>query len=146
MKEALSVIVLCLLGISVIILRAYINGKRKNRIGLSRRTMDRVAIARDIIALIEYYPHAFHYTTAMLEVMFVYGDIGFIRYRRYIKFVKDNLPTAIIYNLIDLQVSGTNYIDWANEVTVDKIYFVKGDKAIRIVWLQVLINNPQLIK
>ena len=146
MKEALSVIVLCLLGISVIILYGHISGKRKNRIGLSRRTMNRVAIARDIIALIEYYPHKFHYTTAMLEVMFVYGDIGFIRYRRYIEFIKDNLPTATVYNLVDLQVSGTNYIDWAGEVTVDKIYFVKGDKAIRTVWLQVLINNPQLIK
>ena len=146
MKEALSVIVLCLLGISVIILYGHISGRRKNRIGLSRRTMDRVAIARDIIALIECYPHKFHYTTAMLEVMFVYGDIGFIRYRRYIKFIKDNLPTAMIYSLIDQQVSGTNYIDWTNEVTVDKIYFVRGDKAIRIVWLQVLINNPQLIK
>ena len=146
MKEVLSVIVLCLLGIGVIILYAYIRGRKKNRIGLSRRTMDRVAIARDIIALIEYYPHTFHYTTAMLEVMFVYGDIGFIRYRRYIKFINDNLPTAMVYSLIDLQVSGTNYIDWASEVTVDKIYFVKGDKAVRIVWLQVLINNPQLIK
>lgn len=146
MKEVLSVIVLCLLGIGVIILYAYISGRRKNRVGLSRRTMNRVAIARDIIALIEYFPHNFHYTTAMLEVMFVYGDIGFVRYRRYIRFIKDNLPTAMVYNLVDQQVSGTNYIDWANEVTVDKIYFVKGDKAIRIVWLQVLINNPQLIK
>ena len=61
MKEVLSVIALCLLGIGVIILYAYISGKRKNRIGLSRRTMDRVAIARDIIALIEYYPHVFHF-------------------------------------------------------------------------------------
>lgn len=145
MKEVLSVIVLCLLGLGSIILYAYIRG-RKSRIGLSRKAMNGVAIARDIIALIEYYPCRFHYTTAMLEAMFIYGDIGFIRYRRYIKFVKDNLPTAIIYNLIDLQVSGTNYIDWANEVSVDKIYFIKGDKAIRIVWLQVLINNPHLIK
>ena len=145
MKEVLSVIVVCLFGIGSIILYAYIRG-RKSRIGLSRKAMNGVAIARDIIALIEYYPHAFHYTTAMLEVLFVYGDIGFIRYRRYIKFVNDNLPTAMIYNLIDLQVSGTNYIDWANEVSVDKIYFVKGDKTIRIVWLQVLINNPHLIK
>lgn len=48
MKEALAVIVLCLFGISVIILRAYINGKRKNRIGLSRRTMDRVANVPEI--------------------------------------------------------------------------------------------------
>ena len=146
MKEVLSVIVLCLFGIGVIILHAYISGSRKNRIGLSRKAMNGVAIARDIIALIEYYPHTFHYTTAMLEVMFVYGDIGFIRYRRYIKFIKDNLPTAMVYSLIDLQVSGTNYIDWANEVSVNKIYFIKGDKAVRIVWLQVLINNPQLIK
>ena len=146
MKEVISVIALCLLGIGSIILYAHIRGRRKSRIGLSRRTMNRVAIARDIMALIEYYPHAFHYTTAMLEVMFVYGDIGFIRYRRYIKFIKDNLPTAMIYSLVDSQVSGTNYIDWASEVTVDKIYFVKGDKAVRIVWLRVLINNPQLIK
>lgn len=145
MKEVLSVIVLCLLGLGSIILYAYIRG-RKSRIGLSRKAMNGVAIARDIIALIEYYPCRFHYTTAMLEAMFIYGDIGFIRYRRYIKFVKDNLPTAMIYNLIDLQVSGTNYIDWANEVSVDKIYFIKGDKTIRIVWLQVLINNPHLIK
>lgn len=146
MKEVISVIALCLLGIGSIILYAHIRGRRKSRIGLSRRTMNRVAIARDIMALIEYYPHAFHYTTAMLEVMFVYGDIGFIRYRRYIKFIKDNLPTAMIYSLVDSQVSGTNYIDWASEVTVDKIYFIKGDKAVRIVWLRVLINNPQLIK
>lgn len=146
MKVVLSVIVLCLLGICAIILHAYISGSRKNRIGLSRKAMNGVAIARDIIALIEYYPYKFHYTTAMLEVMFVYGEIDFIRYRRYIKFIKDNLPTAMVYNLIDLQVSGTNYIDWANEVSINKIYFVKGDKAVRIVWLQVLINNPQLIK
>lgn len=146
MKEVLSVIVLCLLGISVIIIYAYISGSRKNRIGLSRKAMNGVAIARDIIALIEYYPYKFHYTTAMLEVMFIYGEIDFIRYRRYIKFIKDNLPTAMVYNLIDLQVSGTNYIDWSDEVSVNKIYFAKGDKAVRVVWLQVLINNPQLIK
>lgn len=146
MKEVLSVIVVCLLGIGSIILYAYIRGRRKNRIGLSRKTMNGVAIARDIIALIEYYPHAFHYTTAMLEVLFVYGDIGFIRYHRYVRFIMRNVPDATVYNLVDLQVSGTSYVNWTGEVTVDKIYFIKGDKAIRIVWLQVLINNPHLIK
>ena len=145
MKEVLSVIVLCLLVLGSIILNAYIRG-RKSRIGLSRKAMNGVAIARDIIALIECYPHAFHYTTAMLEVLFVYGDIGFIRYHRYVRFIMRNVPDATVYNLVDLQVSGTSYINWTGEVTVDKIYFVKGDKAIRIVWLQVLINNPQLIK
>ena len=145
MKEVLSVIVVCLLGIGSIILYAYIRG-RKSRIGLSRKAMNGVAIARDIIALIECYPHAFHYTTAMLEVLFVYGDIGFIRYHRYVRFIMRNVPDATVYNLVDLQVSGTSYVNWTGEVTVDKIYFVKGDKAIRIVWLQVLINNPHLIK
>lgn len=145
MKEVLSVIVLCLLGIGSIILYAYIRG-RKSRIGLSRKAMNGVAIARDIIALIECYPHAFHYTTAMLEVLFVYGDIGFIRYHRYVRFIMRNVPDATVYNLVDLQVSGTSYVNWTSEVSVDKIYFIKGDKAIRIVWLQVLINNPQLIK
>ena len=145
MKEALSVIVVCLLGIGSIILYAYIRG-RKSRIGLSRKAMNGVAIARDIIALIECYPHAFHYTTAMLEVLFVYGDIGFIRYHRYVRFIMRNVPDATVYNLVDLQVSGTSYVNWTGEVTVDKIYFVKGDKAIRIVWLKVLINNPHLIK
>lgn len=145
MKEVLSVIVVCLLGIGSIILYAYIRG-RKSRIGISRKAMNGVAIARDIIALIECYPHAFHYTTAMLEVLFVYGDIGFIRYRRYVRFIMRNVPDAAVYNLVDLQVSGTSYVNWTGEVSVDKIYFVKGDKAIRIVWLQVLINNPQLIK
>ena len=145
MKEVLSVIVVCLLGIGSIILYAYIRG-RKSRIGLSRKAMNGVAIARDIIALIEYYPHAFHYTTAMLEVLFVYGDIGFIRYHRYVRFIMRNVPDATVYNLVDLQVSGTSYVNWTGEVTVDKIYFVKGDKAIRIVWLKVLINNPHLIK
>ena len=145
MKEVLSVIVVCLLGIGSIILYAYIRG-RKSRIGLSRKAMNGVAIARDIIALIEYYPHAFHYTTAMLEVLFVYGDIGFIRYHRYVRFIMRNVPDATVYNLVDLQVSGTSYVNWTGEVSVDKIYFVKGDKAIRIVWLKVLINNPHLIK
>lgn len=145
MKEVLSVIVVCLLGIGSIILYAYIRG-RKSRIGLSRKAMNGVAIARDIIALIECYPHAFHYTTAMLEVLFVYGDIGFIRYHRYVRFIMRNVPDATVYNLVDLQVSGTSYVNWTSEVSVDKIYFIKGDKAIRIVWLQVLINNPQLIK
>lgn len=145
MKEVLSVIVLCLLGIGSIILYAYIRG-RKSRIGLSRKAMNGVAIARDIIALIECYPHAFHYTTAMLEVLFVYGDIGFIRYHRYVRFIMRNVPDATVYNLVDLQVSGTSYANWTGEVSVDKIYFVKGDKAIRIVWLKVLINNPHLIK
>lgn len=145
MKEVLSVIVVCLLGIGSIILYAYIRG-RKSRIGLSRKAMNGVAIARDIIALIEYYPHAFHYTTAMLEVLFVYGDIGFIRYHRYVRFIMRNVPDATVYNLVDLQVSGTSYVNWTGEVTVDKIYFIKGDKAIRIAWLQVLINNPHLIK
>lgn len=145
MKEVLSVIVLCLLGLGSIILYAYIRG-RKSRIGLSRKAMNGVAIARDIIALIECYPHAFHYTTAMLEVLFMYGDIGFIRHRRYVRFIMRNVPDATVYNLVDLQVSGTSYVNWTSEVSVDKIYFVKGDKAIRIVWLQVLINNPHLIK
>lgn len=145
MKEVLSVIVLCLLGIGSIILYAYIRG-RKSRIGLSRKAMNGVAIARDIIALIECYPHAFHYTTAMLEVLFVYGDMGFIRYHRYVRFIMRNVPDATVYSLVDLQVSGTSYVNWTSEVTVDKIYFIKGDKAIRIVWLQVLINNPHLIK
>ena len=145
MKEVLSVIVVCLLGLGSIILYAYIRG-RKSRIGLSRKAMNGVAIARDIIALIECYPHAFHYTTAMLEVLFVYGDIGFIRYHRYVRFIMRNVPDATVYNLVDLQVSGTSYVNWTSEVTVDKIYFIKGDKAIRIVWLQVLINNPHLIK
>ena len=145
MKEVLSVIVVCLLGIGSIILYAYIRG-RKSRIGLSRKAMNGVAIARDIIALIECYPHAFHYTTAMLEVLFVYGDIGFIRYHRYVRFIMRNVPDATVYNLVDLQVSGTSYVNWTGEVSVDKIYFIKGDKAIRIVWLQVLINNPHLIK
>lgn len=145
MKEVLSVIVVCLLGIGSIILYAYIRG-RKSRIGISRKAMNGVAIARDIIALIECYPHAFRYTTAMLEVLFVYGDIGFIRYHRYVRFIMRNVPDATVYNLVDLQVSGTSYANWTSEVSVDKIYFIKGDKAIRIVWLQVLINNPQLIK
>lgn len=145
MKEVLSVIVLCLLGLGSIILYAYIRG-RKRRIGLSRKAMNGVAIARDIMALIECYPHAFHYTTAMLEVLFVYGDIGFIRYHRYVRFIMRNVPDATVYNLVDLQVSGTSYVNWTSEVSANKIYFVKGDKAIRIVWLQVLINNPHLIK